>query len=420
MRLETALLSSREGITAHGQAISVIGDNIANSNTTGFKQSRAEFDDLMAEVPDDRGAGVVSGAGNGVSVGRVRTIYEPGMVESTGRELDVAIQGGGFFLVGDPTAPQFTRAGAFQIDKDGYLVNGSGLRVLGYMAADQTALTPINMFDVKTAGVATTALKLFGNINGATADVAVPQNPATFRDLTKDASFSSSNSVYDSLGARHDIQLTYFKTGAYSWTVQAHVDGEDTGGTKGQPVLLGQTTLTFDGTGVVPAANQAAAVITANPAWANGAAAGAFTIDLSSFTQYAGSSQIVNTSQDGQSAGDVQSYAFEKDGKIYANLDSGSSVLLGSLPLATIRNVDGLVRSGSSVFSKGETAGETTIGRANSGSRGALAGRSLERSTVDIASQFVDLVVYQRGYEANSNALSAANDLIKGTIALLR
>jgi flagellar hook protein FlgE len=420
MRLESALLASREGITAHGQAISVIGDNIANSNTTAFKQSRAEFDDLMAESAGDRGAGVISGAGDGVGVRAVRTMFEGGLVESTGRDLDIAIQGGGFFLVGDPAAPQLTRAGAFQTNKDGFLVNGSGLQVLGYTAASPNTLVPINMFDVKTAGAATSEMKVFGNVSSSAPNVTVPQNPATFRDLTKNASMSSTQEVYDSLGTRHDILLNYFKTGTNTWTVQAHVDGKDVGRAEGTPVLLGQTTLTFDGTGLIPVANQAAAKITASPAWSSGAAAGNFSIDISSFTQYAAASQVLNTSQNGQASGSVKSYEFGDDGTIYANLDSGTKAEVGSLPLATVRSVDGLVRSGSSVFSKGSNAGALEVGRANNGVRGRIESKSLERSNVDISSQFVELVVFQRGYEANSNALSAANELIKGTIALLR
>lgn len=420
MRLESALLASREGITAHGQAISVLGDNIANSNTTAFKQSRAEFDNLMAESAGDRGAGVVSGAGDGVGVRTVRTMFEGGLVESTGRDLDVAIQGGGFFLVGDPAAPQLTRAGAFQTNKDGFLVTGSGLKVLGYTPASPNTLVPINMFEVKTAGAATSEMKVFGNASSSALNVVVPQNPATFRDLTKTAALSSTQEVYDSLGTRHDVFLTYFKTAANTWTVQAHVDGKDVGRPEGTPVLLGQTTLNFDGTGLIPAASKDAAKITASPAWSNGSAGGNFTIDISSFTQYAGASQVLNASQNGQASGSVKSYEFGDDGTIYANLDSGTKAEVGNLPLATVRSVDGLVRSGSSVFSAGQTAGEVAIGRANNGTRGRIEGKSLERSNVDISSQFVELVVFQRGYEANSNALSAANELIKGTIALLR
>ncbi len=421
MRLESALLASREGITSHGQAISVVGDNIANANTTGFKASRAEFDDLMAESPNDRGAEVVSGAGDGVGIGAIRTMYEGGLVEPTGRQLDVAIQGTGFFLVGDKAAPQFTRAGALQISKDGLLVNSGGLPILGYQGTDQATLGSINMYDVKTTGAATSAVKIFGNLGSSGPTVTVPQNPATFRELNQNATFSTSHAVYDSLGAQHDFQVSYFKTGVGTWTVQAHVDAKETGGTPGQPLLLGQATLTFDGQGAIPAASQANAVINANNlAWANGSAPGNFTIDLSPFTQYGNNSQLANTTQNGQAAGSVMSYEFDDDGGVFAVLDSGARAQIGSIPLGTVRNLDGLVRSGSSTFEKGATAGETSIGRAASGSFGKISGRSLERSTVDISQQFVDLVVFQRGYQANSNALSAANELIQGTLGLLR
>jgi flagellar hook protein FlgE len=420
MRLESALLASREGITSHGQAISVIGDNIANASTTGFKTSRTEFEDLMAEAPMDRQSEVVSGAGDGAGVATVRVVYESGLVEQTGRQLDVAINGNGFFMVGDAANPQFTRAGAFEIDQNGILTTSQGLPVLGYAGEGQAEISTINMYNVKTAGAVTTEMQVFGNVDGSGGTVVVPQNPLTFKDINQQAAFATTQTVYDNLGARHDVQLSFFKTAINTWTVQAHVDGKQTGGTPGQPVLLGQAELAFDGTGIIPDANKAAATLTGAANWANGAAASNFTIDLGAFTQYAGGSRVANFIQNGAGAGDITSYEFDADGGIFAVLDSGDRALVGRIPLATFNNNDGLTRSGSSTFAKTEKAGDTLVGAADTGSRGKLSGRALERSNADIASQFVEMVVMQRGYEANSQALSASNDLLKATIGLLR
>jgi flagellar hook protein FlgE len=420
MRLESALLASREGISSHGQAMSVIGDNIANSNTTGFKASRTEFESLMAESSQDRQAEVVSGAGDGSGVGRIRVMYEGGIVEQTGRALDVAISGNGFLVVGDSTNPQFTRAGALEISKDGLLTTSTGLPVLGYADGAATEVKPINMYNVKTSGAATTQMQVLGNIEGTGPFGIPPKAPLAFKEINQAAAFATTQSVYDSLGARHDVQLSFFRTALNKWTVQAHVDGKETGGVPGKPVLLGQSTLNFSTAGVIPDAGKAAATLNATANWGNGAAAGNFAIDLSTFSQYAGGSRVTNFSQNGAGAGDVKGYEFDEDGKVFAVLDSGDRSLVGVVALATFRNNDGLVRSGSSAFSKTEKTGETIIGRPNTDSRGKLVGLSLERSTVDISSEFVDMVVMQRGYEANSQALSASNDLIKATIGLLR
>ena len=132
MRIESALNTGREGITAHGQAIAVVGDNISNANTVGFKNQRAIFGDMLGETPGDRVADVVSGAGDGVTIRSIQSNFEVGPIQGTGRELDVALSGNGFFQVGDIANPQLTRAGSFQLDQDGFLTTMDGLRVLGY------------------------------------------------------------------------------------------------------------------------------------------------------------------------------------------------------------------------------------------------------------------------------------------------
>jgi flagellar hook protein FlgE len=420
MRLESALNTSREGINAHGQAIAVVGDNIANSSTTAYKTARAEFGDILGEYAGDRNSEVVAGSGDGVAIKQVRVIQENGVVEFTGRELDVAIAGGGFFMVGDAAAPQFTRAGNFEINPAGLLVNAQGQPILGFTGAANANLGPLNMFNVETAGAVTTDVSLFGNASATAPITVAPQNPATYREIGAAQTFSVTQSVFDSLGARHEVLVAFFKTGPNAWTAQAYIDGGDVGGTAGTPQQIGTTNLTFGGDGKIAEANAAAAAITATPAYSNGAAAGNFTIDLSNMTQYAGGSLVNNVTQDGQANGAVKSYQFDSDGKVFAVLDNGSRAQIGSIPLATFNNVDGLERSGTGVFSSTVRAGDPVVAAAGSGLFGTLEGASLERSTVDIANQFVNLVLFQRGYQANSQVLSAANEMLQNTIGLLR
>ena len=429
MRLEGALFSSREGLNAQGQAIAVIGDNISNSNTTGFKRSRVEFSDLMAEGFEGRQSQTIVG-GAGVGISRVRPIHETGMIESTGRPLDAGIDGNGFFMVGDTTNTYFTRAGNFQMRADGVLATADGMPVLGYTGtATSGTLGPINLVDLKLSGQATSLLTLYGNLSAAQAVGTVPAAPATFAELNKTASSMSVVEIYDSLGATHSITLASTKTAAGAWTVQAYIDGgEVSGGTAGTPQLLGSAQLAFDSTGTIPDASKAAAQISiAGITFANGADAttpggttGALTIDLSNMTQFASASQVSGITKDGKSSGQIKDYQIGKAGEVLAVLDNGSTVQLGTIQLATFNNVDGLQRVGNGLYMETASTGERITGSPGASSLGKLAGGSLERSTVDIASEFVDLVVYQRGYQANSQVLNVTTDMIKNTIGLMR
>lgn len=413
MRIESAFYSSREGLQAHGQAISVVGDNISNANTVGFKGSRIEFANLL-EV------------GSGVQVQRVRQDSESGVVEQTGRSLDAAIEGGGYFVVGDTDQQYYSRAGNFSISADGNLVDSSGKSVLGFKDGS-TTLSEINLFSLPTAGTPTANAAVTGNISSQKTVVAgAPANPASFEALADASSFTGTMTVFDSLGQSHDIMLAFTKTaatagGGSTWVAQAYIDGGEVGGTEGTPVQLGaNATLAFDGSGLITEASQANAVITANPAYGNGATTGAITINLAQMTQFATGSQLSGITQDGKGAGGVKDFRFDSDGSLYAIRDSGTETLVARLPIATFRNVDGLDRVGANLFTATEAAGTRVLGTAGEGNSGSLEGGALERSTVDLASQFVDLVLYQRGYQASSQTLSAANDLLKSTLGLIR
>lgn len=412
MRIESALYSSREGLNAHGQAISVVGDNIANSNTVGFKGSRIEFADLLD-------------VSSGVQVQQVRQNQAVGVIEDTGRSLDAAIAGNGFFILSDGAQQYYSRAGNFSLARDGTLTDSNGKSVMGFLEG-ATTLSEINLYATDVTGNPTSeAGALTGNLfSGLEVKGAAPNAPTTFAQLARESSYMSTLSVYDSLGQVHDVTVAFTKTatdaGSSTWVAQAYLDGSEVGGTPGQPVQLGaNATLTFDGTGKIAAANQGTATINATANYANGAAPGAFAINLAQMTQLASGSQLSGVSQDGRAAGNVKDFRFDKDGSIYAILDSGAESLVARVPLASFNNVDGLERVGGNLYVATTDAGTLTTNEAGKGGTGEIDGGALERSTVDLAAQFVDLVLYQRGYQANSQTLSATNDLIKGTIALI-
>lgn len=420
MRLEGALYSSSAGLNAHGQAISVVGDNISNTNTVGFKRSRTEFSDLLAEPDAGRDPSTLV-SGSGVSVNRVRPIHETGMIESTGRALDAGIAGAGFFMVGDTTDTYYTRAGNFQMRSDGVLATSEGLAVLGYPGTS-TTLGPINLLDLKLSGQATSNLTLYGNLDASAVAGSAPADPAAFSDLNKAASGISVVEVYDSLGATHAITLASTKTGPSAWTVQAYIDGGDVaGGTAGKPQLLGSVNITFGPDGAIPEGNKAAAAITLNNVqYANGGSGASAKIDLGNMSQFAAPTQISGISKDGRASGQVKDYEIEQNGAVTAVLDNGNRVLLGTLQLATFKNVDGLQRIGNSLYTADTSAGERITGSPGTSSLGKLSGAALERSTVDIANEFIDLVLYQRGYQANSQVLNVATSMIKDTINMMR
>jgi flagellar hook protein FlgE len=420
MRLESALNTGREGITAHGQAIAVVGDNISNANTVGYKNQKAIFADLLGQTPGDRVAEVVSGAGDGVTIREIRSNFEVGPIQGTGRDLDVALSGSGFFQVGEVATPQLTRSGQFAIDGEGFLVTSFGLPVLGYTGGDAVNLGKIDMRKVDLDIVPTTEAQLYGNLNSSATTSTPPANALSFQEINTTAAHTNIISVYDTLGERHEVVFAYYRNGINSWTVQAYANGSDVGQAADQPVLLGQTDLTFDANGRPTAESLPTAVLNVNATWSNGSAPSTIGADLSAFSQFAGATLVTNFTQNGQGVGEITGYEINGQGVISARLTNGLTARIGSLSIATVTNQDGLVRNGTSTYVATDKAGVVTSGTAGTGARSNILSQSLEYSNVDLAGQFVELVVLQRAYAANSKVISTASDVIKDTISLVR
>jgi flagellar hook protein FlgE len=422
MRLESAIYSSREGITAHGNAISVIGDNISNVNTTGFKGARVEFSDLVSAGlggPQNPGDGV----GNGVVIQTVRQLHTNGAIEQTGRALDLGIAGNGFFVVGDTSKHYYSRAGNFSINEEGMLVDGNGVTVLGYSGSDTTTLTTLNMRNVDTAGSPTSAVSLKANLPSTATATTLPNPIDSWSTLNEASSFLASNlQVFDSLGAAHQMTVAFFKSENNKWTAQAFMDGSELeGGTANSPVSVSAAvSINFGSDGRIAEADQAAAVLQASPAFAGGAAAGNFSIDLADLSQFASPGSVTAITQDGTGVGNIENYEIRDNGQIYASLSTGTPKLIGTLPLATFNNTDGLIRGGNGLYSTSQESGEEIVATAGTKGHGTLESGSLERSTVDIADEFVKLVLIQRGYQANSQMMSQTSQMLRDTIGLLR
>ena len=425
------LFAGRSGISSHGTAIAVVGDNISNSSTIGFKAARAEFEDLIA---GGQTAGRVVGSGSSVSA--VSPIFEQGTLELTSRPLDLAIDGNGYFAVADGAERFYTRAGNFKIDSAGYIVNPNGLAVLGFPAGGTGALEPINVNTIAQDSVATTDVDLSGNLDAAApvlqngiADIPVVSSvgtttsTTTYAELNAVADFSNTVQIFDSLGAKHSLTFFFFHTSPTQYVVRGYVNSEDvdpTGTATGLPRQVGTATLNFngDGTRANPPAAGAADFDQVPINWAGAAADSTLSVSFSPYTQFSASSNVLSVTQDGQGIGTVTSLSIGKDGKVNALLDNGQSAIIGTIGLVNFANPEGLVRTGKNLLQQSRDSGEPIVGRPTTGTFGAVQSGSVELSTVDIANEFVKLITLQRGFQANSRIITTINQLLNDIIQL--
>lgn len=430
------LFSGRSGISSHGIAIAVIGDNISNASTIGYKTSRAEFADLIA-------GGQTSGkvVGSGSQISSISTVFDQGTTEFTGRPLDLAVDGNGFFVVAQGQQRFYTRAGNFKLDAEGNIVTQTGLNVLGFPSSGSGALEALNINQVSQDSVKTDNVNVSGNVDASSAQILVGAIPTTtnagdastgvttsYTDLNTAAAYSTVVDVFDSLGDKHTMTFFFFHTGTNQYTVRGYVNNEDVDPTvteTGLPRLVvdgtaaGDITMNFNGDGTrsnTPALGSYDLV--ANIPWNNGSDASTFNIKFDPFTQYSSSSNINSITQDGKGVGTVASLSVEKNGDIFAILTNGQTSIIGTVGLVNFSNPEGLVRIGNQLLQQAPASGEPIVGRPKSGTLGAIAAGSVELSTVDIASEFVKLITVQRGFQANSRIITTINQLLNEIIQL--
>jgi flagellar hook protein FlgE len=409
------------GLTAESTALSAIANNLSNQNTIGYKDTTVQFSDLFYQQLGTTGSGDPIQVGAGVEVGSMPSLFTQGSVESTGVPTDVAIQGSGFFVVqnGDGTL-NYTRAGDFSVDANNYLVTSSGQQVLGYPAVNGVINTGAAMAPLQLgAGTlsppsATTDVQLTTNLNAA----------ASVGDT-----FSTPVTVYDSLGGSHTLTFNFTNTGPGAWSYNITIPAADVGGT-GNPVVVNSGNLTFDNNGnlLTPAGNVTGIGVgttgnTGTGAFADGAAPMSFTWDLYNngtplLTQVAAPSSTSATNQNGFSSGSLVSFTIGSDGTIAGSFSNGETQPLGQLALANFANPDGLQLDGSTDFSPTLASGAAVNGVPGTGGLGTITGGALEESNVDIATEFANLIVAQRGYEADAKAVTTFDQIMQDTIAL--
>jgi flagellar hook protein FlgE len=413
--------ASLSGLNANQQKLKVIGNNLANLNTLAFKTSTVNFSDLVSQTV---GGSSVNPAqiGLGVTTGAISPNFKQGGIENTGVATNVAIQGSGFFVIGGTAGQAYTRAGNFSFDAGGVLVTPEGRPVLGYTATDAngniiTTGAPTSIVvppGVLRDPVATTSFSTVSNLNNAAA---------------VGSTFTASAQIYDSLGAAHVATITYTNTGPGAWSYAITVPGQDiTGGTAGTPFTIATGTVGFDATGALTTVNGGAAadVTVAGPAWANGASPTAFVWDLVDannnplLTGFAAPSATSSITQNGAPAATIDSITINSAGELVATLGAGNAVIVAQLALANFNNPQGLMKLGSNLFGESAAAGLPNVGVAATGGRGSLIGASLEQSNVDIATEFTQMILAQRGYQACSKSITVADELLVDTLNLKR
>lgn len=417
----TSFSTALSALNATSTAIDVVGNNLANLNSPGFKTSQVAFRDLVTQ---SLGAGLGE-TQVGFGTGTPLTIREftQGAIQTSSGLLDAAIQGDGFFVLKNAAGnTEYSRAGNFQADKNGNLLTDTGDMVQGWTtlnAAGQVDTNgPIGNIIVPVGSVrpplATSSFSVDLNLNSAAA-----------ADST--SAFTTPLTVIDSLGGSHVLTMNFAKTGANQWSYDVTIPGEDvSGGAAGTPFDTGATgTLTFDTNGKLTDPAAGTTIPIAIPGLADGATDMSIAWDpyaggTGRITQFGQPSASSASSQNGKTAGQLIRVGLADGGGILAGYSNGDQVVVGQVAMAAIRNADTLIASGNNSFQLSARTATPSVGTPGTGGRGAIVGGSVEASTVDIAKEFTNLIVYQRGYEANSKVITTSDQLSQDTINLIR
>ena len=405
------------GLSANSNELSVIANNLANLNTTGYKDQAASFRDLFYQTMGTTGGGNPVQIGNGVEVESITANFNDGSLDNTGVPTDMAITGEGYFVTEQDGVMQYTRAGNFTVSKAGELTTQDGQLVLGYPAVG----------GVVNAGGALGALQVGkGLTNPASATTWVQLNSNLNASANiGDPPFSTPMTVYDSLGTPHVLSFEFSKTAANTWDYQITIPAADVGTTGAPVVIAGPSSLVFDNNGqlTTPPSNVTGIQVSG---LADGAATMDFTWNLydstgaPTITQMAAPNTTSSTNQNGYNSGTLQDFNVDASGVIQGTFSNGQVMALGQVAVATFANQQGLQRTGSNVYVPTLSSGAAVVGTPGSGGRGVIAGGSLELSNVDVAKEFAKMILAQRGYEANAKVVTTFDTISQDTIGLVR
>ena len=387
------------GLNAAQSELAATANNIANSSTSGFKSSRVQF----AELYSGSGGGQAA-VGSGVKVAGVNQQFGQGAINFTDNGLDLAISGKGFFMVGDSESRAYTRAGAFKVDRNGFVVNGADKRLqvfppLGEDGFNTSTTTDLRLTSGESAPSATGRIDLSFNLPGnAAVPAKTPFDPADADTY----SHSTAMTVYDSLGAAHTATVYLSKTATdNTWQQRLYVDGNAVGAVQ---------TLEYSnvGTLITPATGE----ITYPPYTpTTGAAPLTLTYDVGTSTQYGNAFSVSAINQDGYTTGRLIGVETNAEGVVQARFTNGRSVPLGQIAIAQFASVDGLQTLGDTSWGETFASGPALLSSAGNGGMGSIQAGALEGSNVDVTQQLVNMITVQRNFQANAKMISTSDNL---------
>jgi len=417
-----SLFSGVAGLKSHQTRMDVIGNNIANVNTVGFKTGRVTFQDTLnqtlagsASATGNLGATNPKQIGLGVGISSIDTIFTDGSVQSTGKNTDLCISGAGFFVVANGNENYYTRNGDFQFDPNGTFISvGGGTKVQGW-TADSSGT-------INTSGATGDIVVKAGQTMAAKATTTATFDKNLNADSTVGTAVSTTMTAYDSLGVKYSIPVTVTRqtagasmSGKWTATIAGTITGSD--GTKLTTPAAGTTIFSadFDSSGAVSGATPATLGITTT----NGSAALSINVDFSSLTQVTGTSTLT-TDYNGYTAGTLGSVDLNDQGGVVGTYSNGEKRTLAQVALAVFNNPAGLTKSGGSLYSESNSSGKVQITSANNGGAGKITPTALEMSNVDLSEQFSDMIITQRGFQSNSKIITVADEMIETLVNMKR
>lgn len=414
------------GLQAAGSSMGVIGDNIANAGTNGFKSSRAEFQDMIANSLKGIDGG--DQMGSGTKIAHITPQFVQGTVTRTQNITDLAINGNGFFVVDAPFGKGYSRDGAFHFDKEGYMVNGDGYKVQGFQPDEKGNITtkngPIKLGNTTVPATPTKDVKLSMNLDTRDAvKVFDPKNPE------KTSNYNTSITVYDSVGTARLVTMYYNKTAEGQWDYHAMVDGADAnGGKAGEMMEMANGKLKFNQKGVLeeetPGTNSfnfnKGAIAGQQIAFDFGASLKEGGTGLDASTQFGSKSSVARHTQDGSSAATLASMSFNDSGVLTAVYDNGVQRELGQVAVAKFEDNEGLFKTGKNLFKETRKSGQAALGKPGSDGRGEVLSKSIEQSNVDIANEFISLMAAQRNFQANTRTITTSDQMLQEVLNIKR
>ncbi len=413
------------GLDAASTDLEVTGHNIANASTVGFKESRAEFADIYANSINDVSSAV---PGRGVRVTRVAQQFGQGSTEFTSNNLDLAINGEGFYVMRDSDgAYSYTRAGAFSVDRDGYVVNQSGARLQVFPRIGTTGslfntgtTSDLNLPVVSGTPQATTNIDTTLNLSASETVPTValdPTDPAfSFPPDPLSYNHSTATTIYDSLGTAHTATMFYRKVADNQWNAFTFVDGANVtvGGNAFADIQFGTSGALLTGTGDVDALGNIT-LDTFNPGGGASDITG-LTFNYSSTTQFGSEFAVNELTQDGFTSGRLSGVEVDSSGVVFARFTNGQSEPLGKVALARFNNVQGLRQIGDTSWTESFASGDVQLGEAGTSSYGLIQSGALENSNVDLATQLVNLITAQRNFQANAQVITTSDAITQSVI----